>query len=160
MDVSHFRLGWCSDRGACAKWWNQHLFIVRAHASTVDGLFSTNKYLPAGIGLSSVPNSALFISSTDRRSEVWPAHCRFQLCPPRRVHWPRWLPPHESLHQHLFSWLTRHLLLACLLVDMDNRRTRGVNITTLPSEILEIMIAKVMKTSLTPLDDIVSLYRS
>jgi hypothetical protein len=41
---------------------------------------------------------------------------------------------------------------------MDNRRTRGVNITTLPSEILEIMAAKVVKTSPTPLDDIVSLH--
>jgi hypothetical protein len=41
---------------------------------------------------------------------------------------------------------------------MDNRRTRGVNITILPSEILEIMSAKVVKTSPTPLDDIVSLH--
>jgi hypothetical protein len=43
---------------------------------------------------------------------------------------------------------------------MDNRRTRGVNITTLPSEILKIVAAKVAKMSLTPLDDIVSLRRS
>jgi hypothetical protein len=43
---------------------------------------------------------------------------------------------------------------------MDNRRTKGLNITTLPSEILEIMTAKVAKTSLTPLNDIVSLNRS
>jgi hypothetical protein len=43
---------------------------------------------------------------------------------------------------------------------MDNRRTRGVNITALSSEILEIMAAKVEKTSPTPLDDIFSLHRS
>jgi hypothetical protein len=41
---------------------------------------------------------------------------------------------------------------------MDNRRSRGVNITTLPSKIIEIVVAKVAKMSLTPLDDIVSLH--
>jgi hypothetical protein len=66
----------------------------------------------------------------------------------------------NPLHQHLFSWLTRHLLSASLPIGMDNRRTRGVNITTLPSEILDIMASKVAKMSLTPLDDIVSLRRS
>jgi hypothetical protein len=43
---------------------------------------------------------------------------------------------------------------------MDDLRTRGVSMTTLVSEILEIMATKVAKTSLTPLDDIVSLYCS
>jgi hypothetical protein len=66
----------------------------------------------------------------------------------------------HPLHRHLFSRLTRPLLLAFLLVGMDNQRTRGVNITTFLSDILEIMAAKVAKTSLTPLDDIVSLHRS
>jgi hypothetical protein len=40
---------------------------------------------------------------------------------------------------------------------MDNPMTREVNNTTLLSEILEIMAAKVVKTSLTSLNDIVSL---
>jgi hypothetical protein len=66
----------------------------------------------------------------------------------------------HPLHQHLFSQHTRPLHSAFLLIAMDNRRTRGVNITTLPSEILEIMTVKVAKTSLTSLDDIVSLRRS
>jgi hypothetical protein len=66
----------------------------------------------------------------------------------------------HPLHRHLFSWHTRPLHLAFLLIAMDNRRTRGVNITTLPLEILEIMAAKVAKMSSTPLDDIVSLHRS
>jgi hypothetical protein len=39
---------------------------------------------------------------------------------------------------------------------MGNPRTRGVNITNLPSKVLEIMATKVAKTSPTPLDDIVS----
>jgi hypothetical protein len=47
--------------------------------------------------------------------------------------------------------------LAFLLIDMDNRRTRRVNITTLSSEILEIVAAKVAKMLPTPLDDIVNL---
>jgi hypothetical protein len=63
----------------------------------------------------------------------------------------------HPLHQHLFSRHTRPLHSAFLLIAMDNRRTKGVNITTLPSEILEITAAKVVKTSPTPLDNIVSL---
>jgi hypothetical protein len=66
----------------------------------------------------------------------------------------------NPLHRYLFSQLTCHLLSVSLLVGMDNRRTRGVNITTLSSEILNIMASKVAKTSLTPLNDIVSLCRS
>jgi hypothetical protein len=66
----------------------------------------------------------------------------------------------NPLHQHLLSRLTCPLLLAFLLVNMDNRRSRGVNITTLPSEILETMAANVVKTSPTPLDNIVSLHCS
>jgi hypothetical protein len=66
----------------------------------------------------------------------------------------------NPLHRHLFSRLTCHLLSASLLVSMDNRRTRGVNISTLPSEILDIVASKVAKMSPTPLDDIVSLRRS
>jgi hypothetical protein len=66
----------------------------------------------------------------------------------------------HPLHRHLFSQLTHPLLSAFLLVTMDNRRTRGVNMTTLPLEILEIMIINVVRTSPTPLDDIVSLHRS
>jgi hypothetical protein len=66
----------------------------------------------------------------------------------------------HPLHQHLFTWHTRPLHSAFLLIAMDIRRTRGVNITTLPSEILEIMAAKVAKMSSTPLDDIVSLHHS
>jgi hypothetical protein len=42
----------------------------------------------------------------------------------------------HPLHHHLFSQLTHPLLSAFLLIAMDNRRTRRVNITTLPSEIL------------------------
>jgi hypothetical protein len=61
------------------------------------------------------------------------------------------------LHRHLFSRHTRPLHSAFLLIDMDDLRTRGVSMTTLVSEILEIMATKVAKTSLTPLDDIVSL---
>jgi hypothetical protein len=64
------------------------------------------------------------------------------------------------LHQHLFSRHTCPLHSVFLLISMDNRRTRGVNITTLPSEILHIMAAKVAKTLSTPLNDIVSLHRS
>jgi hypothetical protein len=63
----------------------------------------------------------------------------------------------HPLHRQLFPWLTRPLLSALLLVAMENPRTRGVNITNLPSEILEIMAAKVAKMLLAPLDDIVSL---
>jgi hypothetical protein len=66
----------------------------------------------------------------------------------------------HPLHRHLFSRHTCPLHSAFLLIAMDNRRTRGVSITTLPSEILEIMAAKVAKMSPTPLNDIVSLYRS
>jgi hypothetical protein len=66
----------------------------------------------------------------------------------------------HPLHWHLFSRHTRPLHSAFLLIAMDNQSTKGVNITTLPLEILEIMVAKVAKMSLTPLDDIVSLYRS
>jgi hypothetical protein len=66
----------------------------------------------------------------------------------------------HPLHRHLFSQHTRPLHSAFLLIAMDNRRTRGVNITTLLSEIIEIMVAKVVKTSPTPLNDIVSLHRS
>jgi hypothetical protein len=66
----------------------------------------------------------------------------------------------HPLHQHLFSRRTRPLLSAFLLVAMDNRRTGGVNITTLSSTIPEIMAANVVNTSSTPLDDIVSLHRS
>jgi hypothetical protein len=69
------------------------------------------------------------------------------------------LPVHP-LHRHLFSRLTRPLHSAFLLIAMDNRRTMGVNITTLPSEILEIVLTKVAKTSMTPLNDIVSLRHS
>jgi hypothetical protein len=43
---------------------------------------------------------------------------------------------------------------------MDNQRTRGVNITTLPLETVEIMVAKVAKTSPTPLNDILNLRHS
>jgi hypothetical protein len=39
----------------------------------------------------------------------------------------------HPLHRHLFSQHTRPLHSAFLLFAMDNRRTRGVNITTLPS---------------------------
>jgi hypothetical protein len=66
----------------------------------------------------------------------------------------------HPLHHHLFSQLTRPLLSAFLLVSMDNRRTRRVNITTLPSEILETVAANVAETLPTPLDDIVSLHHS
>jgi hypothetical protein len=66
----------------------------------------------------------------------------------------------HPLHRHLFSRLTHPLLSAFLLVTMDNRRTRGVNMTTLPLEILEIVIINVVRTSPTPLDDIVSLHHS
>jgi hypothetical protein len=47
-----------------------------------------------------------------------------------------------------------------LLVHPLHRRTSGVNITTMPSEILDIVAAKVAKTSPTPLNDIVSIRRS
>jgi hypothetical protein len=63
----------------------------------------------------------------------------------------------HPLHRQLFPRLTRPLLSTLLLVAMENPRTRGVNITNLPSEILEIMTAKVAKMLLTPLDDIVNL---
>jgi hypothetical protein len=63
----------------------------------------------------------------------------------------------HPMHRHLFSRHTCPLHSTFLLIAMDNRRTRGVNVTTLPSEILEIVAAKVVKTSPTPLDDIVSL---
>jgi hypothetical protein len=66
----------------------------------------------------------------------------------------------HPLHRHLFSRLTCPLYWAFLLIAIDNRRTRGVSITTLPSEILAIMAAKVAKRSPAPLDDIVSLRRS
>jgi hypothetical protein len=64
------------------------------------------------------------------------------------------------LHRHLFSQHTRPVHSAYLLIAMDNRRSCGVNITTLSLEILEIVATKVVKTSLTPLDNIVSLHRS
>jgi hypothetical protein len=38
----------------------------------------------------------------------------------------------HPIHQHLFSRHTRPLHSAFLLIAVDNRRTRGVNITTLP----------------------------
>jgi hypothetical protein len=63
----------------------------------------------------------------------------------------------HPLHRHLFSRHTCPLHSAFLLISMDNRRTRRVNITTLSSEILEIVAAKVAKMLPTPLDDIVSL---
>jgi hypothetical protein len=63
----------------------------------------------------------------------------------------------HPLHRHLFSRHTRPLHSAFLLIAMDNRRTRGVNITTLLSEILEIVAAKVTMTLSTPLDNIFSL---
>jgi hypothetical protein len=66
----------------------------------------------------------------------------------------------HPLHQHLFSRLTHPLLSTFLRVAMDNQMTRGVNNTTLPSEILETITTNVAKTSLTPLDDIVSLHLS
>jgi hypothetical protein len=66
----------------------------------------------------------------------------------------------NPLHRHLFSQVTCHLLSASLLVGMDNRRTRGVNITTLSSEILDIVASKVANALSTPLDDIVSHHRS
>jgi hypothetical protein len=56
----------------------------------------------------------------------------------------------NPLHRHLFSWLTHYLLSASLLVGMDNRRSRGVN----------IMASKVANTSPTPLDNIVSFHHS
>jgi hypothetical protein len=64
------------------------------------------------------------------------------------------------LHRHLFSWLTHPVLSAFLLIAMGNWRSERVNITTLPSEILETMATNVVKTSPTPLDDIVSLRHS
>jgi hypothetical protein len=57
----------------------------------------------------------------------------------------------HPMHRHLFSRLTCPLHSAFLRIAMDNRRTRGVNITTLPSEILEIVAAKVSKMSPTTL---------
>jgi hypothetical protein len=65
----------------------------------------------------------------------------------------------NPLHHHLFSRLTHYLLSASLLVAMDNRRTRGVNITTLPSEILDIVAPKLANTLPHPLNDILSLRR-
>jgi hypothetical protein len=56
----------------------------------------------------------------------------------------------NPLHRHLFSWLTHYLLSASLLVGMDNRRSRGVN----------IVASKVENTSPTPLDNIVSFHHS
>jgi hypothetical protein len=38
----------------------------------------------------------------------------------------------HPIHQHLFSRHTRPLHSAFLLIAVDNRRTKGVNITTLP----------------------------
>jgi hypothetical protein len=66
----------------------------------------------------------------------------------------------HPLHRHLVSQLTCPLHLAFLLIAMDNQRTRGVNITTLPLETVEIMVAKVAKTSPTPLNDILNLRHS
>jgi hypothetical protein len=66
----------------------------------------------------------------------------------------------HPLHRHLFSQHTHLLHSAFLLIAMDIRRTRGVNITTLPSEIIKIVAAKVAKMSPTHLDDIISLHRS
>jgi hypothetical protein len=66
----------------------------------------------------------------------------------------------HPLHRHPSSRLTRPLLSSFLLVAIDNRRTGGVNITTLPLEILETMEANVEKMLLTPFDDIVILHHS
>jgi hypothetical protein len=66
----------------------------------------------------------------------------------------------HPLHRHLLSWHTCPLHSAFLLIAMD-KRTRGVNIITLLSDILEIVAAKVAaKTSPTPLKDTVNLHRS
>jgi hypothetical protein len=82
-------------------------FSAPMHQQSRDSVSSINIYRPAPVR---VPSPTLHISSPlhpsspnrknlycrSRRSEAWSTQCQRRLCPPRWVHRPRRLPPHES----------------------------------------------------------------
>jgi hypothetical protein len=167
MDASCFHLGRCNDRGACAKGWNRCLFIFRAHASTVIGLCSINKYLPVNTSSSSGPNSTHFVSSSSSIPKL------------------QKLPPQEPTKRGVsYSMLmlgtptstsalaktTSSLLIPC--IGISSLGLHAIFSRISPSRYgqpkdqgskhhhLAIMASKVAKTLLTPFDDIVSLCRS